>query len=105
MSNIEFLILIKDKIMIGERLKKIRLENDISQTKLAKKIGVLPRTISYWESEKYKIPAKFLLKIAKMYKKDLSFFEEYQDSTPLPPQPDSEADAVLEAGVGASTGE
>ena len=36
--------------MFGERLKKVRIENGITQSQLAMKIGVSKTTISSWEN-------------------------------------------------------
>lgn len=42
--------------MTGQKLKKIRLKLDMSQTEFALKIGVMQSAISMWESEERKIP-------------------------------------------------
>ena len=38
-------------IKIGTIIKKLRLENDITQDMLANAIGITPQAISRWESE------------------------------------------------------
>ena len=34
---------------IGERIKELRIENSLSQSKLAEEIGVSQKAIDYWE--------------------------------------------------------
>ena len=41
---------IDNEINIGEYLKKLRLKNDLTQTEIAKRLGVSERTVQNWES-------------------------------------------------------
>ena len=38
-------------MIIGQRIKELRLENHVSQKKLAEAIGVDKRAVIYWEQE------------------------------------------------------
>ena len=52
---------------ISERLKELRLDNSLSQSQLAKELGITQSTIAKWESSE-RIPSlEFLIKIAKTY--------------------------------------
>ncbi len=54
--------------MLGENIKKLRKEKDISLYKLAIDLGVTPPTISNWESGKTEPGATNLIKMAEMFK-------------------------------------
>ena len=42
------------KETLGQRLRRIRKAKGLTQTALAKKVGVTPQYIHLWESEKYR---------------------------------------------------
>lgn len=50
---------------IAKRLKQIRIENNLSQTELAKAINVDVSSISYWESGRYEPKATYIYKLSK----------------------------------------
>lgn len=50
-----------------DRLKELRTEKELSQTKLAEKLGVDFRTISNWENGVRKPDIDTLLEIAKFF--------------------------------------
>ncbi|MBR2903366.1 MAG: helix-turn-helix transcriptional regulator [Clostridia bacterium] len=50
-----------------EQLYSLRLENNLSRTDLAKKLGVSTRLISYWENGKRECDFDMLIKIADLF--------------------------------------
>ena len=48
-------------------LKDLRIEKGLSQKQLAKELGVLGRTVSYWESGKRECDFDTLIFIAKFF--------------------------------------
>ena len=48
-------------------LKDLRIEKGLSQKQLAKELGVLERTVSYWESGKRECDFDMLIFIAKFF--------------------------------------
>jgi transcriptional regulator with XRE-family HTH domain/KaiC/GvpD/RAD55 family RecA-like ATPase len=70
------------KIDLGLRLKEFRLRRGLSQTELAKLVGVTPSTISQVESNLIFPSLPALLKMAEALAVDLtSFFEDRQEGT------------------------
>lgn len=60
--------------IIGEKIKKIRKENKITQTELANLIGKTPSSIQKYEYGLTSIPLEVLEKISNVLKKPLNFF-------------------------------
>ncbi len=54
--------------IISKRLIELRKELGLSQTKLAKELGVSQDTISLWERNKSYPDAEMIIKLAKFYK-------------------------------------
>lgn len=54
-------------ILFNERLKELRLENNLSQIKLAEKLGASQRSISSWENGERQPDFETLEKIAKFF--------------------------------------
>ena len=52
---------------LGERLKEARKKRKISQTAVAKKVGVKPSTISLYESDAATPSVEILIKLALIY--------------------------------------
>lgn len=52
--------------MIGENIKKLRIENKLSQKELANSLGVSNKTISHWESGYSQPPLEFIVKLKKL---------------------------------------
>ncbi len=50
-----------------ENLKEMRVSASLTQKQLAEKLGVLERTISYWESGKRECDFDTLIKIAEFF--------------------------------------
>ncbi len=55
------------RLRIGESLKKVRLENNISIKKLSSILNVNQKTIINWEKGKTALNSKFLLKFSTFY--------------------------------------
>ncbi len=69
------------KIELGKRLKKLRGKRGLSQTELAKQVGVTPSTISQIESDLIYPSLLALIKIAEVLSVGVSSF--FQDSSPI----------------------
>ncbi len=70
LSNIKYYNVINkkiDKILIGERLRKIRKDNNITQEELANILNTTHSTISAYESGKTTILTAFAYEICKRY--------------------------------------
>ena len=73
MQNIENYFNNLDQI-IGKKIYFLRLDNNMSQAKLAKKIGISAQQLQKYENAKNKISAARLALIAKVLDKDISYF-------------------------------
>ena len=60
--------------IIGKKIYFLRLDNNISQAELAKKIGISAQQLQKYENAKNKISAARLALIAKVLDKDISYF-------------------------------
>ncbi|MBI2414932.1 helix-turn-helix transcriptional regulator [candidate division WWE3 bacterium] len=56
---------------MGEKIKKVRLKNNLSQTRFAKRIGVSGKSISAYETNKALPSIKVLGKIEKYFRVSL----------------------------------
>ena len=56
-----------DTIKIANRLKEIRIENELSQEKMGEILSVSQDTISLWEKGKSVPTAEYLIAIAKQF--------------------------------------
>ena len=59
--------------MLGQNIKQLRLEKNITQKKLASLIGVSQRLISNYENDSATPPVENLIKIADIFKVSLDF--------------------------------
>ncbi len=53
--------------MINERIKELRIEKNLSQTQLAKKIGVSQKAIDYWERAVNEPKASYIIALADFF--------------------------------------
>lgn len=60
--------------IIGKKIYSLRLDNNMSQAELAKKIGVSAQQLQKYENAKNRISAARLALIAKVLDKDISYF-------------------------------
>ena len=51
----------------GERFKKLRLENNLTQTQVANALGIDQTNISLWENDKTRPEYENLIKLSKLY--------------------------------------
>ncbi len=62
---------------IGERIKELRTENNLSQSKLAEEIGVSQKAIDFWERSINEPKASYIIKLVKFF--SLSFNDFFED--------------------------
>ena len=60
--------------IIGKKSYSLRLDNNMSQSELGKKIGVSAQQLQKYENAKNRISAARLSLIAKVLDKDISYF-------------------------------
>lgn len=65
-----------DKKRLGKKIKLARVEQDLNQTQLAKKIGAKQKSISRYETGTSLPTIETLVKIAKVLKKPAGYFLE-----------------------------
>lgn len=58
---------------LGERIKELRIEKDLSQMQLAKIVGVSQKAIDYWERNVNEPKATYIIALVKAF--DISFDE------------------------------
>lgn len=56
-----------------KRIKELRLENNLTQEDISKKLEISRELYSLYESSKRKIPLKILLKLAKEYNTSIDY--------------------------------
>ena len=56
---------------IGEKIKELRLEKQLSQMQLSKLIGVSQKAIDYWERSVNEPKASYIVRLVKIF--DLSY--------------------------------
>ena len=59
--------------MIGEKLAKLKEENELKSKEVAANLGIAESTYSEWEHDKIPIPTKRLIQIADMYKVNIDY--------------------------------
>ena len=62
---------------IGERIKELRIEHNLSQMQLAKIIGVSQKAIDYWERNVNEPKASYIIALVHTF--DISFDEFFTD--------------------------
>jgi transcriptional regulator with XRE-family HTH domain len=77
---------------IGEKIKKALQESNLTQTQLAKKLGIKQQAVSKWITGTNDITISTLQKLADAVKKPMSYFfeanqEKENNSKPLPNDP------------------
>ena len=53
--------------MFGDRLKKLRIEKNLSQDELGKICGVAKNTVSYWETNNTEPSIQIIIKLAQFF--------------------------------------
>ena len=54
-------------MIIGSRIRELRLEKELSKTQLAEAIGVDIKAISFWENEVNEPKASYIVKLAQFF--------------------------------------
>ena len=54
-------------MIIGKRIKELRLENKLSQLALSRAIGVDKRAIIFWEQEVNEPKASYIIRLAQFF--------------------------------------
>ena len=62
---------------IGEKIKEIRTEKDLSQMQLAKMVGVSQKAIDYWERNVNEPKASYIIALVNFF--DITFDEFFAD--------------------------
>lgn len=62
---------------IGDRIKELRLEKDLSQAQLGKAIGVSQKAIDYWERSVNEPKSSYLIALVKFF--GISYDEFFSD--------------------------
>ena len=62
---------------IGKKIKELRLENNLSQAKLAKIVGVSQKAIDYWERSINEPKSSYIISLVKYF--NLSFDDFFCD--------------------------
>ncbi|MBE5751052.1 MAG: helix-turn-helix transcriptional regulator [Clostridiales bacterium] len=58
---------------LGERIKELRIEKDLSQMQLAKIVGASQKAVDYWERNVNEPKASYIIALVKAF--DVSFDE------------------------------
>lgn len=64
-------------IRLGDKIKELRLERELSQTQLAKIIGVSQKAIDYWERNVNEPKANYIITWVKFF--EISYDEFFAD--------------------------
>ena len=62
---------------IGEKIKELRLESNLSQMQLAKKINVSQKAIDYWERSVNEPKASYIIALVRFF--EISFNDFFED--------------------------
>lgn len=84
---------------VGESLKKIREEHNLTHEEIAKALGVNRSTYSYYEEGKNRIPLSTLVKLAKMYNCTVGYVAGQEENHPERRLPEGRVAARYEDGI------
>ena len=62
---------------IGEKIKELRLEKNLSQMQLAKQIGTSQKAIDYWERSVNEPKASYIIALVRFF--EISFDEFFEN--------------------------
>lgn len=62
---------------IGEKIKELRIEKNLSQMQLAKMIGVSQKAIDYWERNVNEPKASYIISLVRVF--NISFDEFFEE--------------------------
>ena len=64
---------------VGERIKELRIEKGLSQSELAKNIGVSQKAIDYWERNVNEPKSSYVISLVRFFEITYNdFFDEVQ---------------------------
>ena len=66
--------------MLGDKIRKLRLSQGLTQTDFAKKLFVTPAAVSQWEKGTTRPTMETLIKIAKLFSIPLDYFSDDPDA-------------------------
>ncbi|MBQ2717152.1 MAG: helix-turn-helix transcriptional regulator [Clostridia bacterium] len=64
---------------IGTKIKELRIEKELSQTELAKLVGVSQKAVDYWERNVNEPKASYIIALVKIF--EITFDEFFSDIT------------------------
>ncbi len=62
---------------LGEKIRELRIERNLSQMQLAKMIGVSQKAIDYWERNINEPKASYIISLVRVF--DISFDEFFEE--------------------------
>lgn len=62
---------------LGEKIKELRIERNLSQMQLAKMIGVSQKAIDYWERNVNEPKASYIISLVRLF--NISFDEFFEE--------------------------
>ena len=68
-----FIYILKENFYMYKRIKELRLENNLTQEELSRKLEISRISYSLYESSKRKVPLKILMKLAKEYNTSIDY--------------------------------
>ena len=64
---------------VGERIKELRIEKGLSQSELAKNIGVSQKAIDYWERNVNELKSCYIISLVRFFEITYNdFFDDVQ---------------------------
>lgn len=66
---------------VGEKIKELRIERNLTQAMLAKEIGVSQKAVDYWERGVNEPKISYVIALVSFF--DLSYDEFFNDITPM----------------------
>lgn len=64
------------QIFFGEKLRTLRIQNNLSQKDLAEKLGISTSSVGMYEQSRRQIPGKYLVKICEIFHVSSEYFLE-----------------------------
>lgn len=64
---------------LGMKIKELRIEKELSQTELAKLVGVSQKAVDYWERNVNEPKASYIIALVKIF--EITFDEFFSDIT------------------------
>jgi transcriptional regulator with XRE-family HTH domain len=81
-------------MLFAQQLKKLRIKNNLSQDRLAKKLSFSQQTIAKWESEQSTPSPEILVKIAALFNVSTDYLLGYENPNSVPKTLSPEAERL-----------